>query len=314
MVRPLMQFFTSRSHDILLLLALGCLLAAIFLPPITRQRPVHHYLLTFDISQSMNVQDVVIDGNAVSRLDLAKAAAQNLLQKLPCGSRIGWSVFTGQRTLPLLTPLEICENYSGLSSSLDLVNGKMRWFNGSSVGKGLHQSLRIANAIGDGSALIMISDGHEAPPLRPGQTGIPKSEGLGISGLLVGIGGDTPVQIPKSDDQGRIIGYWLPHEVSQSPGQTGVKSNEELSRLKSEHLIQLAQLSGLEYTQVQTPSDLTQTLLNAKLAQQAPAPVDYRWIPAALALLLLFFRYLPTGNFWRKFRGKIWTRRNNALA
>lgn len=290
------RFFSQRYRDILLLLSLLALLAAILLPPITRPRPVHHYQLTFDISQSMNVQDVQINNQEASRLALAKASTKSLLQKLPCGSRIGWSVFTGQRTLPLLTPLEICDNYSALSSSLDLINGKMRWFNGSSVGKGLHQSLRIVNAIGDGAVLIMFSDGHEAPPLRPGQSGLPKSEGLGVTGLLVGVGGDTPVQIPKTDSQGRTIGYWLPHEVSQAPGQNGTQSREELSRLKSEHMIQLAQLSGLEYTQIHNPEDLTQTLLNANLAETAPALVDFRWVPAVLALIFLLLRYVPLGK------------------
>ncbi|MBX2879116.1 MAG: hypothetical protein KTR32_04240 [Granulosicoccus sp.] len=292
------HFIVPRARDSLLLLSLLSLLAAILLPPITRNRPVHHYQLTFDISQSMNVQDVAVGGKTASRLELAKAATELLLQKLPCGSRIGWSVFTGQRTLPLITPMEICENYSGLRLSLDMINGKMRWFNGSSVGKGLHQSLRIADAIGDDVALIMFSDGHEAPPLRPGQTGLPKSEGLGLSGMLVGVGGDTPVQIPKSDAQGRNIGYWLPHEVSQSPGENGQQSHEELSRLKSEHMIQLAQLSGLEYVQIHSPAELNQTLINANLAKQAPSPVDYRWVPATLALLFLFLRYISFGRFW----------------
>jgi len=292
-VFSLPRILTARWRDLALLLALIGLLVAIFLPPITLPRPVHHYQVTFDISQSMNVRDIETASGTQSRLEFAKTAVQFLLRQLPCGSRLGWSVFTGQRTIPLVVPLEICEHYGGLSSALELIDGKMRWFNGSSVGKGLHQSLRAANAIGEDAAIIMISDGHEAPPLRPGQKGLPKSEGLGIKGLLVGVGGDSPVRIPKTDTEGRQLGYWQAHEVSQQPGVAGRPSQEELSRLKSEHMIQLAQLAELEYIRLSTPDDLLQTLQTLDLARLAPAPVDFHKIPAALALALLCWRFFP---------------------
>ncbi|MBX2824332.1 MAG: VWA domain-containing protein [Gammaproteobacteria bacterium] len=290
------RFFVSRWREAALLLALAALILAIWLPQFVLPRPVHHYQVTFDISQSMNVSDVGTADNTLTRLELAKDAAQLLLRELPCGSRVGWSVFTGQRTIPLVVPLEICEHYGGLSSSLELIGGKMRWFNGSSVGKGLHHSIRAASAIGDHAAVIMISDGHEAPPLRPGQKGIPKNEGLGIKGLLVGVGGDNAVPIPKTDEEGRQTGFWQAHEVAQLPGVTGRPSQEELSRLKSEHMIQLSQLAGLEYIRLTQPEELHTAVKTLGIAQKAPAPVDLSWVPAGFALLFLCWRYLPVGR------------------
>ncbi len=267
---------------------------AIFLPTVNLKRPVHNYQLTFDISQSMNVEDVKLDGKTVSRLNLAKAAAQNLIQELPCGSKVGWSVFTGQRNITLLRPLDVCEHYDGLSASLALLDGRMRWFNGSSVGKGLHQSLRAANTIGNETAVVLISDGHEAPPLRPGQSGIPKKiAGMDVKGMVIGVGGDSPVPIPKTDNLGRVIGNWLPHEVMQSPGGGGRNTREELSSLKSKHLIALSQVVGLEYHEIKSAGDMASALFDAKLTKIAESPVDLRWIPALLALLCVCWRFVP---------------------
>lgn len=287
----------SRLSSLPLLLAMIFLAFAIFLPDINLNRPVHHYQLTFDISQSMNVEDVKLDGKTVSRLTLARAAAQNLLQEVPCGSRVGWSVFTGTRNLTLLKPIEVCKHYDGLSAALEQIDGRMRWYNGSGIGKGLHQSLRAANEIGDGAAVVMITDGHEAPPLRPGQQGIPKkTRGMDVPGIVIGVGGSAPMPIPKTDDKGRVIGNWLPHEVIQKPGTAGRPGNEELSSLKSKHLIQLAQIVELDYHELKSPNDLSKALFDAKLTKIAPSPVDLRWIPALLALLCVCWRFLPAIN------------------
>ena len=48
--------------------ALLLLLAAVWTPPLTLQRPVFSYMVTFDITQSMNVEDVEHEGATVSRL------------------------------------------------------------------------------------------------------------------------------------------------------------------------------------------------------------------------------------------------------
>ena len=138
-----------KLHNLPLLLAILLLLVSVLMSPFSIEQPVYDVQITFDISQSMNVEDVKIDHVSVSRLDLAKAAARELLVSLPCGSRVGWGVFTGRRSLTLLTPLDVCLHYAGLLSSLDRIDGSMRWVEASSVGKGLHQSMRAAQSTFD---------------------------------------------------------------------------------------------------------------------------------------------------------------------
>ena len=110
-------------------LALGALVAAVAMPDMTLPRNTFEYIVTFDITQSMDVEDVVLNGAPVSRLKFAQAAMRDALGRLPCGSKVGWSIFTGQRTLLLLSPLEVCANYDALLMSLDGIDGRMRWTN-----------------------------------------------------------------------------------------------------------------------------------------------------------------------------------------
>jgi len=263
---------------------LACLAA--LMPFVPQERLIHRYILTFDISQSMNVMDVSDEGQVVSRLKLAKSAAGKLLRELPCGSSLGLNVFAGARTILLLKPLEVCEHFAGLLASLQSIDGRMRFDNASSIGKGLHQSLRAAHESGEQSSVIFFSDGHEAPPLREGQQGLPRSEKLGIKGVLVGLGGEIPVRIPKTDLEGRQIGYWQASDV------------EELSKRHESHLQLLAQLSGFSYLGLDDASMIVSDIEALGLAVKKEVPTDLRWLPASLALAVLCLQFLPRRRVW----------------
>jgi len=274
-------------------LALLLLLSTAFLKPFSLQRPVYTFQIGFDISQSMNVTDVMLDEMPMTRLAYAKFMAQELMQALPCGSRVGWSVFTGRRTLTLITPLEVCEHYSGLMASLAEVDGTMRWSNGSSIGKGIHQIMRAADEFTDATNIIFMTDGQEAPPLEQGQRGLPKTEQFDISGLLVGVGGQTPVPIPKFDPLGNPIGFWSADEVVQRGPSDYSTVGEELSRRDDERLLLLARLTELEYLTLESADALSSLALQADYAHHRPTQTDVRWIPASLALLLLLLKFIP---------------------
>ncbi|MGC2041361.1 MAG: MxaL protein, partial [Paraburkholderia caledonica] len=78
--------------------ALVLLILALTSPPVALPRDTSSYVVTFDITQSMYVEDVVLNGAPVSRLAFARAAMRDALGQLPCGSKVGWSAFTGQRS------------------------------------------------------------------------------------------------------------------------------------------------------------------------------------------------------------------------
>ncbi|MFK8079577.1 MAG: vWA domain-containing protein [Granulosicoccus sp.] len=281
-------------YNLPFLVALLLLLSTAVLKPVTLQRPVYSYQIGFDISQSMNVTDVSLDGQSVSRLDYAKSMAKALVEELPCGSSVGWSVFTGRRTLTLITPLEVCEHYSGLIASLAEVSGRMRWSNGSSIGKGIHQIMRAADDFADPTSIILITDGQEAPPLEQGQRGLPKTEQFEVNGLLVGVGGETAMPIPKTDAQGNSIGFWSASDVVQRVPSEFSSVGEEFSRRDDERLLTLARLTKLESVTLDSTRTLASRAMQTNYAQQRPTQTDIRWVPASIALILLILRFMPS--------------------
>lgn len=285
------------NKNILILLALIALLISVFLKPFVIPRPVYSFQVTFDLSHSMEVEDHQFNGASISRLDASKKAAEELLQSLPCGSRMGWSVFARRRVVSLIAPVEVCEHYAGLMSSLSFIDSEMRWANASGVGKGLHQSIRAIDTMKDATRIIFFTDGQEAPPLRSGDRGMPKTDRFSVSGLVVGVGGLNPVRIPKTKDaDGNITSYWQRHEVVQKPDSPASQSNEELSSRQDVHLSKLGRLAELIYLPMDSTEQLRDTAMVDTLSESKDVPVNLRWIPAALALLFLCIRFLPLGR------------------
>lgn len=283
--------FESR----ILWIALFLLLLALFAPRLKLPHDAFEYVVFFDITQSMDVQDYDVDGVPVSRLDYARNSVRRALRDLPCGSRIGWGAFAEYRSLLLLAPVEVCSNYNDLLASLDRIDGRMRWANASEVGKGVYWSVRTALAEGSKPNVIFISDGHEAPPLIPGEPiSMPDDVQPGqVHGWIIGAGGDTPQRIPRSDGEGRRVGYWGANDVIQLRSADGrsILGAEHLSALREPHLKALAARVGYSYARLTGPETIVSAMKDERFIRRESAPVDLYWIPAVLAVLLLALRY-----------------------
>ncbi|HNB79001.1 MAG TPA: VWA domain-containing protein [Rhodocyclaceae bacterium] len=242
----------SRLTGVAMLL----LLIALFEPHWKTTRDAFDFVVTLDVTQSMNVMDYEIDGKETSRLNYAKHTLRQVLPALPCGSRIGWSIFTEYRVLLLVAPIEVCDNYHELLDTLDRIDGRMAWANASEVAKGVFWSMRSVKELGGSHGVLFITDGHESPPLNPVLRPVldAKSEkGQGytymdqttwqnkpvydgkpgdVRGLIVGVGGETLKPIPKLDPEGHPMGYWGADEVMQidviTAGRTGSAAGEKM--------------------------------------------------------------------------------------
>lgn len=278
------------------LLALIFLVVAAVLPRFSVDRPVYDYLVALDITQSMDVEDMRIDGAPASRLAAARAAARELLKRLPCGSRIGWAAFTDYRTIPLLLPVEVCSHYEELLASLERIDGRMRWANASNVGKGLTWAIRTTRELGPRTRTVFFTDGQESPPLRE-QGDLPPMPDItpgDVRGWIVGVGGDLPARIPRTDGEGNAAGYWAAADVVQRfRADTPGTPHEHLSELRQPYLEALAKLTGLGYRRLDTPAALAEALLDPQLGRLAPVAVDMRWVPALLGLLALALHFMP---------------------
>jgi len=285
-------------------LALGLLVVALVMPPVDLPHDAYDYLLVFDISQSMNVEDYQLDAAPVSRLAFAHEAARRVVRNLPCGSRVGWAAFTGYRTIPLLAPVEVCAYYNDLLASLDQIDGRMRWSNASEITKGVYWSVLAAQETklpADAHPdIVFISDGQEAPLLDPDYPPrvLEDLHNRSIHGWLIGAGADAPSPIPRIDEEGHRQGYWRADEVIQPSafGDTNAPPIEHLSGLREPHLRALADQAGFNYARLTGPSSLSETLRDRRYARRRPTPTDLFWVPASIAVVLLAMRFRPD---WR---------------
>lgn len=293
-----------RPQAQLLLLACVLLAASFGAPRVNLERPVYRYVLVFDISQSMNVADVGPATARLTRLEFAKQRALEALQALPCGSEVGLALFTGHRTFLMITPIELCANFSELSSMLTRIDWRMTWEEKSEIAKGVFRSVELLRGFKDTTRLAFLTDGHEAPPLNPDVK--PEFTGkLGaVKGLVVGIGGLQPVPIPKLDAEGKQHGFWKAEDVMQTDtfradadqreGRAASVGTEHLSSLKEDYLRGIARQTGLDYVRLDSSAALLHALTATPMGIPRVQATDIRWLFALAALAALCGSRLET--------------------
>jgi mxaL protein len=314
----------EREQGLLLGAALA-LAACLFEPSWPLQRALFDHVVVLDVTQSMNVADQQLDDRPVSRLAFARQAVRDALLRLPCGSKLGLGLFTEYRSYLLLQPVEVCANLQELRSTLARIDGRMAWTGNSEVAKGLYGGLAVARQLPDTPSLVFVTDGQEAPPVNPRHRPPFNGKAGEVSGLIVGVGGLTPQPIPKTDPEGRPLGFWGADEVQQTDpysrgrgGSVGGEAmvdgpdtatpsalptapagSEHLSSLREAYLRLLAGETGLRFLRLQQTSDLGTAMTASDLARPVPARLDLRPALGLLALLLLVLRHVPTLPAWR---------------
>lgn len=297
-------------------LAVACLAVAFLEPSVVLQRPTYDYIITLDITQSMNTRDVVLDGAHVSRIHYAKRLLKTLLQRLPCGSRVGWAIFTEYRVFLFFTPVEVCANYDALEETLGRIGNNMAWAGGSEIARGLFAGVKVASEVPGKPDLIFITDGQEAPPVNPNFR--PEFDGTpgAVHGVILGVGGDRPSRIPMIGRDGHFLGYWSASQVPQTDAYSAGRATsephdllynragqpirpippsgtEQLSSLKAVYLRSLAQQTGLQYRGLDGPQALYSALTQRAFARPARVRTFIGFAPAALALVLFIWLYGP---------------------
>lgn len=319
-------------------LALAALLLAVgfFQPTLPWKRSLFEHVVVIDVTQSMNVTDMQLDGKPAARLAFAKRALHEALSELPCGSKLGWAIFTEYRSYLLFTPVEVCANRAELRASLAGIDGRMAWSGNSEVAKALHSGIVVAKALPQVPSLVFVTDGHESPPLnarhRPSFDDKPGE----VAGMIVGVGESKPSPIPKLDPIGRPLGFWAADEVAQvdprslgrgasvgqetmteegsappTAGLGATPGSEHLSGLREPYLRLLAGENGMGYHRLRDAAGLSRALRDPALARPVPVRGDLRLPLAALAFALLL---APHALAWgRRWRGERAQRGRNAL-
>jgi mxaL protein len=295
-----------------MLLALLMVLGALFLPHVPRNVQVMDVMFVVDITDSMNVEDAVLDGKKVNRLDWAKEMTRRSLLEMPCGSHAGLAIFSEARSLILINPVEVCSNYHDLTQMIQLLHPTMAWVRSSEVAKAVYTAIRQSLEIDPMPTVVFMTDGHEAPPVHeslfPRFAGVPGE----VPGLIVGIGGDDLLPIPKTNEQGIIEGYWGVNEVMhvdvfantrgdrQDAIVTGPRT-EHLSSQKASYIETLSKRVGFQpVSSPDSARQLVRMIRDESITRELTVDYDlYAWLSGiALALLLLVF--LPYGLLARR--------------
>ncbi len=269
-------------------------------------------ILVFDITQSMNVVDMRINDEPVARIAFAKASAMAAVDGLPCGTAIGIGILAAHRALLLVAPVEVCQHRVELTQAIGFVDPAMAWQGNSEVAKAYYAALQIAAAQPNRPALVLLSDGHEAPPLNPLHRPSWDPPDRPAPALIAGLGRLVPSPIPKTAPDGRSLGYWGADDVLQidtytagrggsSAGEkmveteagkpvdaraVGTPGSEHLSALREPYLQLLADETGAHYARLDRVDDL-QEALEQVLVMPGIASLAAVRIAASLALAML---------------------------
>ena len=195
-------------------------------------RPLKSFVFVVDVTMSMNVEDKNIGTESVSRLEFTKKTLSDAIPGLTCGTYVGLGVFAGYQTTILYDPIEVCEHFSDILKSIENLNTGIIWAGDSEVSKGLFNALNLVGNIQRKSHVVFFTDGHEAPPIsakyRPR---FDKKNGV-EPGIIIGVGGDNLVGIPRISRSGERFGMWGEDDVFQldqfSLGRKGSDSTETL--------------------------------------------------------------------------------------
>ena len=311
-----------------LLCAFGLVTATFVVPRWPLQQRVYSTLFVIDITRSMNIADYRVAGEPVTRLARAKAAVAATIARLPCGSRAGLALFTERTVNITLMPLEVCAHFNSLQASIDQIDWRMAWAADSNVNRALVDGMEKLHAlrgqagIDDTTSLVMLTDGHEAPPVNPryepdpallvpgrkkDAPGAPPADSAPLHGLLVGVGGYTPVPIPKYNAEGERIGVYDEDDVPQAAnfgqpanpdaiegyvprnaswGRAAKNGTEHLSAVRETHLQDMAEKADFGYVHLDDDARLYARITPPAWADVQIRDTDIRWLLGAAALLL----------------------------
>lgn len=304
-MKNLLIYFKQHRDTALLSGALLLLIIALFRPAIPLKHNIYSYLLIADISQSMNAIDMEIDGKPATRIAHAQKLMHETVSSLPCGTKVSIGLFAGSSVAALYTPIEVCANFAAIQDTIDHLDWRTGWSGNSRVRHSLSSIAQVIRNFPEPAQVILITDGEEAPKLhafnRKDLTNFQGADGW----LLVGVGTEKGVAIPKLSDKNQVIGYWSNESFALQPGIAQVSEStlgtrndnvageydRYISKHDPEYLKSVAKEIGASYIYGGNSHTLINAMKAQKFSRRDVAPFDISWILTSLAGLLLLAAY-----------------------
>lgn len=297
------------------------LLLAIVKPQFQMNQEVHNYLLLADISQSMNAEDVRLNGKNVSRMAYTRHLMQKIVETSPCGTYISIGVFAAENVAPLFMPLEVCKNYDVITDTIDHLEWRMAWRGNSRLSFGIKAATSLFDSLNAPAQMLFFTDGEEAPKVNAINKLDLSDVQIGKSLIFVGIGGHQPVPVPRYNSNNKWVGYWSTEskEISGGTGASGSNQYNDTSQDEPDPVVASAEfdryLSQQESDYLKSvASEVKGTYIEGSdsdqfydyIQGQKPAAhfvTDYsvRWIYLMLAAALILLTHLPNMlNTWKE--------------
>ena len=307
-MKKLYNFLRHRRDITLLGIALALLVIALFKPTIPVKRNIYSYMLVADISQSMNVVDMQLNGKPVSRTQYQQYLLHRIIGEMPCGTQVSIGLFAGVSVAALYTPIEVCQNFAAIEDTIDHLDWRNGWSGNSRVRESMVTMAKLIRSFPETSQVVYFSDGEETPKLHIFNTRDLTGFQGGKDWLLVGIGSDKGTAIPKLDEKNQLIGYWSAESFAMQPGVAqiaqenigaredsvaGEVSDRYMSRLDEKYLISLAKEISADYVNGNSIQNVLAAMKKQPPARRDKADFDLKWIIAGLAGLLFMAAYMP---------------------
>lgn len=319
-----MSFWQSLDlRGRILLFSILLLMVCLFEPEAKLPSRVYDWFFVVDITQSMNVRDVVAAGNSISRLELSKLAIRRVLRSLPCGSQVSLGLFTERSTANIVHPLEVCAHFGALDETIAKIDWRMAWAADSYVAHGIYSAVDQAAKLGPDMRMAFFTDGHQAPEISARYAPVFEGEPGKVKGFVFGVGGTSASQIPMLDHHDNVTGYWgaddvqryasfglsetqsvLDMEQQQTKGYHGRNAphgsapeeltGAHLSALNESNLQKIAKETGLEYYGIADGAKPASLITSRDMSVWRSAVSDLRPWLALPALWLIFIFYIPT--------------------
>lgn len=307
-MHKLVNYLRHRRDITLLSIALVLLIIALFKPTIPIKRNIYSYMLVADISQSMNVIDMQLNGKPVSRMQYQQHLLHRIVGEMPCGTRVSIGLFAGVSVAALYTPIEVCQNFAAIEDTIDHLDWRNGWSGNSRIRESMVTMAKLIRSFPEPAQVVYFSDGEETPKLHIFNTRDLTGFQGGKDWLLVGIGGDKGTAIPKLDEKNQLIGYWSAESFAMQPGvaqiaqenigarEDSVASSESdryMSRLDEKYLISVAKEISGNYVNGNSLQSILAAMKKQPPARYEKAAFDLKWMIAGIAGLLFLAAYMP---------------------
>ena len=301
-----------------LCLSIFFLILGLINPKVSIERDIHNYIFVVDISQSMLTKDMSIEGQKVSRLDYSKKLLQGIMDQLPCKTNVSIGMFAGVSVAATYTPINICDNYSAINSTIQHLDWRSVWSGNSRIREGLSNLARLIRSFPQSARVVFLTDGEEAPRLHTFNTrDLSQFQGE-TDWLMVGIGSEEGSAIPKYDSENQLIGFWSIDSFALQPGIAQIsesnigarndsiafsESDRYISKLNEKYLIEITSMIKGQYVKGDSVNSIVSkmNMIPPSWRDKSELPLRNLFVTLSLIFFLLRFnKLLSTISFLRK--------------